>query len=349
MSDDEREVKESSSLNCAAILPVEAAKDPLVTIVVPTYKRPDLLIECLRAISQQTFTNFTVLVCDNSSDAEGRSVVESLHDGRFRYVARDQNLGMLKNVVLGFMAATTELVMEVDDDDILYPRCLEFLTAPFGEHADLAIVFGDLVVIDDNREVMPRHRRVKHLPSLEFLEEGRHQPFTDLAAYGYLFLMASVFRRDCIDLSAIPASAATAYDRYVTLAASRNDSAAYFVREPVMAYRVHERSDGLRFTTQCLRGALDVLTREVPLATPQSRKLIEMEIVRTRLRLVRAFNASGERRDARREARRLLSVPGLKALTYMSVRQYLPQRLRIAWLTVRDRRGARDHSSALPA
>lgn len=301
----------------------------VVTIIVPTYKRPDLLEQCLKAISRQTFSNYRVLVCDNSPEAEGRPIVASLADDRFRHVPREKNIGMLANVLHGFKEADTEYVMEVDDDDILYPRCLELLLAPFQGRPDLTIVFGDLDVIDDRHEVLSARRRVRYLPSLGFLDAGIHQPFTDLAAYGYVFLMASVLRRSHFDWDEVPAKAATAYDRYLTLAASRGDAAGYFVRAKVMAYRVHERSDGLRFTTQCLTGALEVLRHEAPLATPSSRKSIELEIIRTRLRLLRAFRTAGDHVSARHQARELLNPMSARALAYMTFRQYLPQRVRL--------------------
>lgn len=313
-----------------------APRNPTVTIVVPTYQRPDLLIDSLSAIKKQTFEDFVVLVCDNSPTAEGRPVVESLEDPRFQYVVRPRNLGMLVNALEGFKAARTPYVMEVDDDDLLRPRCLELLLAPFAENPDLTIVFGDLVVIDDSLDVLPRKQRVKYLPSLDFLPAGRHQPFTKLAAYGYVFLMASVLRKDCIDWDAVPLSAATAYDRYLTLAASRGDAPGYFVKEPVMAYRVHERSDGLRFTTRSLNGALGILTAEAAQAEQRSRHWIELEIVRTRLRLYRAFRAGGDRAEAMRQVRHLAHPAAIKALTYMSLRQYVPQRLRLARDVTRD-------------
>lgn len=300
--------------------------DPVVTIVVPTYKRPDLLEQCLREISRQTYGRFVVFVCDNSVQREAEPVVAALRDKRFEYVPRTRNVGMLENVLMGFRDARTEFVMEVDDDDLLYPHCLETLLAPFSECPHITISFADLDVIDDDLVVMSDRQRVKYLPSLETLEEGIHRPFTDLAAYGYVFLMASILRRDCIDWNAVPASVATAYDRYLTLVASRADAAGHFTPRRVMAYRVHERSDGLRFTTQCLNGALEVLTREVPTATVASRPSIELEVTRTRLRLVRAYRASGDTAALRRQLRKLLSPGGVRALAVLARRRYLPAR-----------------------
>lgn len=310
---------------------------PLVTIVVPTFRRPDLLTECLNSIARQTMRDFVVLVCDNSPDQEARPVVEKLEDPRFCYIPRAHNIGMLKNVLQGFRDAVTEYVMEVDDDDVLYPNCLSRLIEPFTRIDELTIVFGDLDVIDGDGKVMPLERRVRYLPSLDFLSEGVHQPFTDLAAYGYVFLMSSVLRKDHIDWNAVPVSAATAYDRYLTLAASRNDAAGYFIHEAVMAYRVHERSDGLRFTTQCLSGALEVLTRELPLAAPTARQTIQLEIVRTRLRLARAYRSSGDGTAVREQLRGLSTPSAVRALAFMSIRQYLPQQVRLVRDVARSR------------
>ncbi len=280
--------------------------EPAVTLVVPTFRRPAMLGECLESISKQTYGGFLALVCDNSPGQEARSIVEDFADERFIYRPRERNLGIAKNVIKGFLEARTPYVMEVDDDDILYPHCLETLLMPYLQHPSLTIVFADVDVTDANRHILPFPRRLKHLPSLNSLDEGIHQPFIDLAAYGQVFMTAALLRRDAIEWSSVPASADFSYDRYLALAAARGNSAGYLVRDAVMAYQVYP-SGGLRRTTEGLLGVHDILTSELAIAPPSSRRCIEKEVVRTKIRLIRAYREEKEPASAIRQACSLLT------------------------------------------
>lgn len=301
-----------------------STSSPRLTIVVPTYRRPDLLVQSLRAIADQTFRDFVALVCDNSPEKDAQEVVANLHDDRFVYIARGRNIGMLANVLAGFRAATTPLVMEVDDDDILYPHCLESLVAPFSEQPDLSVVFGDLDVIDDHLRVLPHNERVAFQPSLDFLSPGRHQPFTDLAARGLVFLPASVLRRDAVDWDLVHESAATAYDRHLGLAAARHGAPGYHVKGPVMAYRVHDRSDGLQFTAQCISGAIEVLVSESKRSGGEGRASMNRELARSRLRLLRTHVTLRQRCAALAILAALLAPSSFAGLMRLVIDDYLP-------------------------
>ena len=297
----------------------------LLTIVVPTYRRPDLLTQCLHAIAAQTFDDFVVLVCDNSPEREAETVVRSLDDQRFVYVPRGRNIGMLDNVLAGFRAARTRLVMEVDDDDLLYPHAVGALVAPFNEDPELALVFGDLDVIDDNLRALPDGERITFQPSLAFLPEGRHQPFTDLAARGLVFLPSTVLRRDALNWDEVPISAATAYDRYLGLAAARNAARAYHVKERLVAYRVHERSDGLQFTARAIVGAIEVLSAEQDRSSGAARGSMSRELARSRFQLFRTYLFLGDVRNCLRSLVSLLSWHTWPGLTRLIYQDYLPE------------------------
>ena len=313
----------------ARLARVQAAfgMEPVVTLVVPTFRRPALLRECLASISQQSFRGFLALVCDNSPEQEARDIVCDLQDDRFMYRPRPNNLGIARNVLEGFLEARTPYVMEVDDDDLLYPNCLEALLEPFSAHPALTIVFADVDVVDQNRQVLPLAQRLKHLPSLQPLTEGVRQPFTDLAAYGQVFMTAALLRRNAIDWNAVPASADFSYDRYLALAASRDGAAGYLVREAVMAYQVYPLS-GLRRTTDGLLGVLDILKRELLVVDPPSRKLIEKEVLRTKVRLIRAYRIERKYRQALNLLVSLITPRHVAEIILMALSHNHSQRIR---------------------
>lgn len=322
---------------------------PALTLIVPTYKRPDLLRECLASIQGQTFADFVVLVCDNSPEREASDVVDSLGDERFRYVPRERNLGIFGNAIAGFQEAQTDYVMEVDDDDRLYPEALAALMAPLLADPSLALSFADLDVIDDDDHILSGVARTDFVPDRPGLMHGIQRPFTALAARGRIFMMAAVIRRDAVDWSAVPATVATAYDRHLALAAAREGRAAYYVDRRVAAYRVHVRGDTVSHASHQLSGALEALRLERARADFTSRRVLDAEIVRTRVVLMWAMSTEHGWRAGAREAVALARPRELAWLFRVGITDYLPRRMsgRQRGALARERRKRRRTRSAV--
>lgn len=57
--------------------PTQRGKDrgphPTVSVIVPSYNKPEYLPECLRSIQEQTFTEWECIVVDDGSPRGGRS------------------------------------------------------------------------------------------------------------------------------------------------------------------------------------------------------------------------------------------------------------------------------------
>jgi len=49
-----------------------------VSIIIPTYKRPDLIKRAIRSILNQTYQDFEIVIIDDSPDDETEKVVKNL-------------------------------------------------------------------------------------------------------------------------------------------------------------------------------------------------------------------------------------------------------------------------------
>jgi glycosyltransferase involved in cell wall biosynthesis len=74
---------------------------PLVSVVIPTFNRPTLLAEAIRSILLQTFEDFELIVADDGSEAETRTLLSDLRDRRVRVLSLEhgersqaRNIGM---------------------------------------------------------------------------------------------------------------------------------------------------------------------------------------------------------------------------------------------------------------
>src|ERR1051326_6297266 len=97
---------------------------PLVTIVVPTRDRHELLARALRSALAQTLGDFEVIVVDDASTTPVE-LPQLMRDGRVDLVRNDQPLGVCGARNRGMAAARGQWITFLDDDDELLPTMLQ--------------------------------------------------------------------------------------------------------------------------------------------------------------------------------------------------------------------------------
>ena len=97
---------------------------PLITTVIPTYRRPAMLRRAIASVLNQTFADLRLCIYDNASGDETSDVVEEFRkrDNRVVYVRRPENIGASANFVDGAGRVETPYFSFLPDDDILLPR-----------------------------------------------------------------------------------------------------------------------------------------------------------------------------------------------------------------------------------
>lgn len=112
-------------------------QSPLLSIVVPTYNRKEMLGEALSGILRQSLRDIEVIVVDDCSSDGTEEYVRSIPDERVRYIRREKNMGVHYNYSLGLSNARGKYIVFHDDDD--YYTDMEFFrkaVSIFTEHED---------------------------------------------------------------------------------------------------------------------------------------------------------------------------------------------------------------------
>lgn len=120
----------------------EEADSPLVSIIVPTYYRPDSLLEALNSILNQTYQNVEVIVVnDGGEDVEHRiSPLNKKQNITYVKLASNRERSAARNV--GIQIARGKYIAYLDDDDLFYPDHLETLVH-FLEGSDYKVAYTD--------------------------------------------------------------------------------------------------------------------------------------------------------------------------------------------------------------
>lgn len=100
---------------------------PMVSVVIPTWNRPDRLAEALRSVLNQSFQDFEIIVVnDNGLDVQ--HVIDRFNgDGRIRYLPRAAVKGIAHARNRGARVARGKYIIHLDDDDIFLREHLETL------------------------------------------------------------------------------------------------------------------------------------------------------------------------------------------------------------------------------
>lgn len=99
--------------------------EPLVSVVIPTRNRPDLVVRAVRSALEQTLMALEVVVVVDGHDDETVEVLKAIEDYRLHIKLLPQNLGPAEARNAGVREARCQWVAFLDHDDEWRPQKLE--------------------------------------------------------------------------------------------------------------------------------------------------------------------------------------------------------------------------------
>jgi len=117
---------------------------PLVSIVIRTIGRPNVLREALISLRKQTYENFEVIVVEDGPPDSKKMIGEEFKDLKLRYISTGDPVGRSAAGNLGMDEANGIYINFLDDDDLFYADHIEtlvqFLTET-GMYAAYSVAF----------------------------------------------------------------------------------------------------------------------------------------------------------------------------------------------------------------
>jgi glycosyltransferase involved in cell wall biosynthesis len=219
---------------------------PLVSVITPTYNRPDYLKQAIASALGQTYGNIELIVSDNCSPQNPQALIEAFADSRIRFFRHDRNLGLIANFLYATHQAQGKYIAYLMDDDLWEPEFLEKLVSPLEAHPELVLAFCDHSIINAAGEIdEPETEKFSHQYKRSDLTEGIYQPFMELAIVDAAVssAVAAVMRRDVINGQQIPEELGGCVDLYLSYLYSREGQGAYYYPAKLTRYRCHDLGD----------------------------------------------------------------------------------------------------------
>lgn len=115
---------------------------PLFSLIVPVFNRQIELINCLESLLNQSYLNYEIIVIDDYSDIDIKSIAESFNDNRIRYYRNLQNGGPYNARTLGWKVSNGDYVINFDSDWRAFPWMIERANYHFMLRKDVDAVSG---------------------------------------------------------------------------------------------------------------------------------------------------------------------------------------------------------------
>jgi len=158
-----------------------------VTIVIPTYKRPEKLRRAISSVLEQSYRDVVALVSDNASCDGTREMVQGLAaaDPRVAYHCHEENIGMINNFNFAFGKVASPFFGVLSDDDYLLPDFVADAMQAFVQYPATRLSILNVRHVDESGRVLgdqlagwPREGAYQPGESILLTVDGSHPIIT---------------------------------------------------------------------------------------------------------------------------------------------------------------------------
>lgn len=207
---------------------------PFVSVVMCVYNGERFLQEQLESVLNQTYTNFELLIIDDSSTDKSYSILKSYqlkHPNKIRLFQNEKNIGFNRNFEKGILLSKGEFISICDQDDIWFPEKIEELVSTIGE---AHLIYSNSELIDEEGNAL--NRTLAH--KLIHVNDPCFKAFLDS---NFITGHTCLFRRELVEYIFPLPPEVTYYDKWIGLVAAYIGDVKYHDKV-LTRYRIHTAS-----------------------------------------------------------------------------------------------------------
>ncbi|MFD2245103.1 glycosyltransferase family 2 protein [Pontibacter ruber] len=120
------------------------------SVIIPTYKRLDLLKAAVDSVHKQTYQHFEIIIVNDNPD--DKEAIDSCFSGvlKTKVIHHSEARGGNAARNSGILSATGDLIAFLDDDDHWLPAKLQTHLKVHQKHPDAGLVFSDCLYVYNN-------------------------------------------------------------------------------------------------------------------------------------------------------------------------------------------------------
>lgn len=203
---------------------------PLVSVIIPTYNGSRFIRETIQSVIGQTYPKIEIIVIDDGSTDNTPDIVKSINDPRLIHI-RQANSGVSMARNHGIDISHGDYIAFLDHDDVWLPHKLERQLQLFKEDPNIAMVYSDTFIIDENNSIINTYSH-----KIKFY---RGKIFKELFLSLFITILTVVMKKSAfLELGPfLPYNTCEDYDLFLKCASKYPID---YIDEPLAKFRVHE-------------------------------------------------------------------------------------------------------------
>ncbi|WMT43329.1 glycosyltransferase [Paenibacillus sp. D2_2] len=139
-------------------------KYPLVSVLIPTYNRPDYFRLALDSVLAQTYPNIEIIIGDDSTDNATQELVKQFYLPAYKniiYFRNSPTLGQFQNDLMLFEQASGDYINYLMDDDLFHPDKIQKMMNFFLTDSNISMVTSYRKLINEAGVHIPDSINIK--------------------------------------------------------------------------------------------------------------------------------------------------------------------------------------------
>ncbi len=133
------------------------SKKPLVSVILPTYKRGERLKKAIGSVFSQTYKNLELIIIDDTPDDSISNLISEIKDSRIIYIQNKERLGFVKSLNKGASLVRGKYIARIDaDDSWLNFKKLEKQVNFLENYPDYVLCGGGVIIVNEEGKEIVR-------------------------------------------------------------------------------------------------------------------------------------------------------------------------------------------------
>lgn len=141
-------------------------KQPLVSIILPTYNGSRYIRQSIDSCLGQTYKNLELIIVDDCSSDGTADIVKSYFDPRIKYVKHEKNLKLPWALNTGFKNAKGDYLTWTSDDNFYAPEAIATMVLVLEEKQEVGFIYTNYYIVDEAGKIIGRQK----VPSPKIVE-----------------------------------------------------------------------------------------------------------------------------------------------------------------------------------
>ena len=127
-------------------------KNPLVSIVTPTFNQAEYLVETIESVLAQDYSPIEYIVLDDGSTDQTAEILNR-YDGKLRW-ERHPNMGQANTLNKGWTMSRGEILGYLSSDDCLKPQAVSEAVSALARQPEVNVTYSDYFLTNNKSEII---------------------------------------------------------------------------------------------------------------------------------------------------------------------------------------------------